>query len=100
MSSLFCCSDARPYKSTSLSHESKFRAFTAWASFPKSSNIATPAPSAPSTAALFVVQLVRQVNYGPLESKRYFVSNADAGDAFAEVTEQWLVENNLQKLNS
>jgi hypothetical protein len=46
------------------------------------------------------VQLVRQVNYGPLESKRYFVSNADASDAFVEVTEQWLVENNLQKLNS
>jgi hypothetical protein len=100
MSSLFCCSNARPYKSTSTSHESKFRAFTTWASFPKSSTIAIPAPPAPSTTMIFVVQLVRQVNYGPLESKRYFVSNADTSEAFVEVTEQWLVENNLQKLNS
>jgi hypothetical protein len=100
MSSLFCCSNIRSYKNTSTSHESKFHAFITWASFPKSSTVAAPAPSAPTTTMLFVVQLVRQVNYGPLESKRYFVSNADTSDAFIEVTEQWLVENNLQKLNS
>jgi hypothetical protein len=98
MSSLFCCSGIRPFKSIRTSHDLKFHTFTTWASFPRSSTVTTPAPDAPPTASLFVVQLVRQVNYGPLESKRYFVMDAD--ESFVEVTEQWLIENNLQKLNS
>jgi hypothetical protein len=74
----------------------------AWAKFPKEStatNLETPNSD---MASLFVVQLVRQVNYGPLESKRYFVMdpNHGAGETFVEVHEQWLVDANMQKLNS
>jgi hypothetical protein len=102
MSSLFCCSSVRPYKNQFISHESKFRTFMAWAEFPKESNIVISDTPTSNTDSLFVVQLVRQVNYGPLESKRYFVMspNFTAGETFVEVREQWLVDANMQKLNS
>lgn len=48
----------------------------------------------------FAVQLVRQVNFGRLESKRYFVPLPDDRTAFAEVTEDDLISSNFQKLNS
>ncbi|KAI0571330.1 hypothetical protein Alg130_10924, partial [Pyrenophora tritici-repentis] len=46
----------------------------------------------------FAVQIVKQTNYGPLDGKRYFVA-ADDG-SFTEVTEQWLVDANFEKLNT
>ncbi len=48
----------------------------------------------------FVVQLVHQVNYGPLESKRYFAKTPGMGAAFTEVTEQDLINANYEKVNS
>ncbi|KAF1992312.1 hypothetical protein K402DRAFT_321278, partial [Aulographum hederae CBS 113979] len=50
----------------------------------------------------YVIQLVKQVNFGPLESKRYFVMarSSDGGEQFAEVNEYYLVEENYQKVNS
>jgi hypothetical protein len=68
----------------------------AWASYPKESNITETPPS--FTHTTFVVQVVKQTNYGPLDSKRYFVSVAD--DAFVEVSEQWLIDANFEKLNT
>jgi hypothetical protein len=94
MSSIFCCSNATPYKDCTLSHEPKFQTFTSWAKHPKTSSISSsPDPS----SVTLVMQLVKQVNYGPLESKRYF---AECGGEFVEVTEQWLVDSNFQKLNA
>jgi hypothetical protein len=50
------------------------------------------------------VQFVQQVNYGPVEAKRYFIPVPDsrAGDQseFLEVTEQDLIIGNSQKLNA
>jgi len=76
-----------------------------WASYPRE-----PAPSGgehdqASFAELdppFAVQLVRQVNYGPLETKRYFIPVKDSPEenAFVEVAEQDLIQANFQKLNS
>ena len=40
----------------------------------------------------YAVQLVRQVNFGPLESKRYFVP--------ADAQSEELIQANFQKLNS
>jgi hypothetical protein len=51
-------------------------------------------------SSCFVVQLVRQVNYGPLESKRFFVKTSGAAVDFSEVTEQDLITANYQKVNS
>ncbi|KAF1833035.1 hypothetical protein BDW02DRAFT_624480 [Decorospora gaudefroyi] len=95
MSSIFCCSNTQPYKNRVLSHESKFRTFMSWASYPTESNIAETAPSA--TDATFAVQVVKQTNYGPLDSKLYFVLGADG--AFVEVTERWLIDANFEKMN-
>ena len=53
-----------------------------------------------SSSSSFVVQLVRQVNYGPLESKRFFVKTTGAAVDFSEVTEQDLITANYQKVNS
>lgn len=48
----------------------------------------------------YAVQLVRQVNYGPLESKRYFIPVEGKDEAFIEVVEDDLIQANFQKLNS
>lgn len=97
MSSIFCCSNTQLYKNCVLSHESKFQAFTTWARYPKESAFADSNYIPPSSNISFVIQVVKQTNYGPLDSKRYFVSTAGG---FQEVTEQWLVDANFGKLNT
>lgn len=47
-----------------------------------------------------VVQLVRQVNYGPFESKRYFIPTDGTESDFAEVIENDLIQANFQKVNT
>ncbi|KAH9878915.1 hypothetical protein J1614_002350 [Plenodomus biglobosus] len=96
MSSIFCCGNTQGYKNRILSHEQKFKNFMSWAAFPKDSSIDTPEiPSSPT----FAVQVVKQTNYGPLDSKRYFVST-DGEKIFVEVNEQWLIDANFEKLNT
>jgi hypothetical protein len=53
-----------------------------------------------SVASCFVIQLVRQVNYGHLESKRFFANTVGKDMEFNEVTEQDLITSNYQKVNS
>jgi hypothetical protein len=96
MSSIFCCSDIRPYKNRNLSHEQKFDTFMSWGAFPRESNI-TGADISPQENT-YVVQVVRQVNFGPLEAKRYFVKSSSG--EWGEVSEKWLIDANFQKLNS
>jgi hypothetical protein len=48
--------------------------------------------------AQYVIQLVRQVNYGPIEFKRYFARME--GTAFVEVSERDLIAGNFKKLNT
>jgi hypothetical protein len=48
-----------------------------WASFPKTSSAENNNGDANGISEMnpsYVVQIVRQVNYGPLESKRYFIA--------------------------
>jgi hypothetical protein len=100
MSSIFCCSSVQGYKNRTLSHEPKFRAFMNWAEYLKESSI-TPADVTPdANSVTLAIQVVKQVNYGPLESKRYFLQTSDGESAFVEVTEQWLIDANFEKLNS
>jgi hypothetical protein len=98
MSSIFCCSSIQGYKNRILSHEPKFQTFMAWASYPKESSAVSSKTAPTSTDITFAVQLVRQTNYGPLDNKRYFITGSDG--AFVEVTEQWLVDANFEKLNT
>jgi hypothetical protein len=87
MSSIFCCSNMQPYKNRTLSHESKFRTFTLWASYPKECNITVDLPSAADVT--FAVQVVKQTNFGPLDSKRYFATTDD--DTFIGVPSSGLL---------
>lgn len=101
--SIFCCSDIQPYRPQHLDHEQKFHAILAWARFPKTSAASGDANVIAETNPLYAAQIVRQVNYGPLESKRYFIAVGGKGDEeepFKEVTERDLVEANYEKLNS
>jgi hypothetical protein len=70
-----------------------------WASLHKSSLAAGDEPVSTVNSAPYAVQLVRQVNYGPQESIRYFVP-AKNGSDLTETTEDSLVESNFEKLNS
>lgn len=101
MSSLFCCSSINGYRPQILQHQDKFNTFMRWAGFPRSSSPKSHGEGTDLDAlgTTYVVQLVRQVNYGPLESKRYFAFVKDSGE-FVEVVEGDLVNANFQKLNS
>jgi len=102
---IFCCGSISPYRPRPLDHEAKFTTFTGWAQRQESSP-PPPSPDNDSTptvqSAPFAIQLVRQVNYGPQESVRYFVpASGDRGNSdFVEVTESDLIEGNFEKLNS
>lgn len=96
MAELFCCQAIKPYRPLRLDHEGKFDRFMQWAKH---------ASSDPSDSFLlnsnmeYAVQLVKQVNFGPKESTRYFApAKGDSG--FIEITENDLLEANFEKLNS
>ncbi|KAI9801895.1 MAG: hypothetical protein M1833_002209 [Piccolia ochrophora] len=99
MSALFCCSSISPFRPRLLDHEAKFAAFTRWASDQKSSVALDDGPDFIINSAPYAVQLVRQINYGPQESIRYFVPTSSGSD-FSERTEDDLIESNFEKLNS
>ena len=99
MASPFCCDSIKQYRPSYLDHEAKFRAFMTWSS--TKSKIDQPSETSFTDAKpSYAVQLVRQVNFGPLESKRYFVPAGDKDGEFVEVTENDLINANFQKLNS
>lgn len=100
MPSPFCCGSVQPYRPQILSHEPKLRAFQSWAAFPRDSTAAQDAVDLVALKPEFAVQLVRQVNYGPLESKRYFVPNGSNDGGFSEISENDLIQANFQKLNA
>lgn len=99
MASLFCCSSIQPYRPQRLDHEPKFTSFMSWAkSHPGEASSSESGLS--DENPLYAVQLVRQVNFGALESKRYFVPLSGQSDSYKEVSEKDLIQNNFQKLNS
>lgn len=97
-SPIFCCSAIMQYRPQHLSHESKFTSFVSWATFPKESGIGN-VTSLVSVNAPFAIQFVQQVNYGPLECKRYFIPHGGPENIFDEVGEDALIQANFQKLN-
>ncbi len=106
MSSLFCCSSVQPYKQQRVSHEAKLNSFMNWARFPRSSTLydGIERPMNLDSNWPYAVQLVQQVNYGALESTRYFVpkdqQSGGGGQEFYEISEKDLIEANYAKLNT
>lgn len=101
---VFCCSYPQPCRSETLDHEPKFTDFISWAkrASPGTSGATGKPSTTPSGTELYpyAVELVRQVNYGPLESKRYFIPNNSPARAFVEITTDDLVDANFKKINS
>ncbi|KAG4442608.1 hypothetical protein IFR05_001938 [Cadophora sp. M221] len=103
MSNIFCCSSIKPYRPRQLDHESKFSAFMKWTSSQSSTaSIGASEHQSPSLEkSTYVVQVVRQINFGALEGKRYFeLGDSGVAEGFVEVTERQLIDANFQKLNS
>ncbi len=104
MSSLLYCGSVKPYRPARLLHEDKFKAFMAWAEFPKDSSPSTGDGADEVDLNLlkppYAMQLVRQVNYGRLETKRYFIPVEGKDNEFTEVVEDDLIQANFHKLNS
>ncbi|KAE9574362.1 hypothetical protein CGCF415_v004647 [Colletotrichum fructicola] len=101
MSALLCCESLKPYKALCTDHEVRFTRFMAWAKDGQRTVIEEASKiDGTNRIPLYAIQLVRQVNYGPLESKRYFVNFADRTHSYVEVAEDFLIHVNFQKINS
>ncbi|KAH7034502.1 uncharacterized protein B0I36DRAFT_381435 [Microdochium trichocladiopsis] len=92
---LLCCNGLSAYRPLRTDHESKFDMFKAWAAYPRETSPGDDVQLDPSS---FIIQLVRQVNFGSVEAKRYFVPDGDGG--FVEVREQDIINANFRKVNS
>lgn len=88
----------KPYKSRRLDHEGKFDSFMDWVN--TSDTVDIQNAELPDLDPPFAVQLGRQVNFGPLESKKYFIPTNDSDGPFKEITESDLIQANFQKLNA
>jgi hypothetical protein len=100
MAPIFCCTQINPFKPTRTDHEAKFETLLTWAQGADTTPEAdTDIIELLENPSAFVLQIVRQVNYGPLEFKRYFTASKD-GSGFVELTEKALIDANFQKLNS
>ncbi|KAG8413821.1 hypothetical protein J3458_012312 [Metarhizium acridum] len=74
-----------------------------WAAFPRESALDSTSETRTDLVHLtppFAVQLVRQKNYGALESKKYFIPDRDNPNGSLEVVEDDLIQANFQKLNT
>ncbi|KAF1976090.1 hypothetical protein BU23DRAFT_431957, partial [Bimuria novae-zelandiae CBS 107.79] len=98
MATIFCCSSFTPYRPRPLDRDGKFTAFINWSMSQKTSAVTDGTPSTTVNSASYAVQLVREKNFGPQESVRYFVPTA--GSDFVETSEDSLIEANIEKLNS
>lgn len=95
MSYILCCPNDQAYKSQILGHESEFRQFLSWGRYPKQSSVGGTVEMTDNT---HVVQVIRQINYGLLEFKRYFLKTNSG--TFVEVDEKWLINAKFQKQNA
>ncbi|KGO77349.1 hypothetical protein PITC_055340 [Penicillium italicum] len=91
---LFCCTAIQPTKPPIPDHEKTFTEFTKWG-FTTIGNLT--GSTDPSEASV-CIQLVRQVNSGPIESIRYFVASDNHG-SFEEVSEDGIMDANFVKIN-
>lgn len=97
MSAIFCCSSISPYRPRQLDHEPKFKSFVYWAGLQTTALV--PLDGSFVSSAPYAIQLVKQVNYGPKESTRYFFPASNGSD-YAESTENDLLASNFEKVNS
>ncbi|KAF5598220.1 major facilitator superfamily transporter [Fusarium pseudocircinatum] len=100
MPTIFCCDAIEPYRPQYLDHQSKFNNFMSWGSFPRESTLDEVKHDPSQLSPSYAVQLVRQVNFGPLESKRYFIPENASEGQYVEVSERDLIQANFKKANT
>jgi hypothetical protein len=103
MLTLFCCTSIAPYRPQRLYHEAQFTDFVSWAAYLKEVAVivAETATALDTVNVLRVVQLVRHITYGPLESKSYFcATKGKHEEAFVDIEEKILFEKNFVKLDT
>lgn len=86
---VFCCAATQQYRPIRTDHEGKFDRFLQWAN---GSRITQQ-----SDGQDYVIQAVRQVNFGPIEEISYFRS---APSGYDSVDEAFVIGANLKKTNS
>jgi len=108
----FCCDNIKPYpRSSRTDHDEKFDPFIKAASDTNgndsSSSTAACSESDPSPEQYpYVIQFVKQVNYGPVESKQFFApaapTNASGSERkrYIELSEEDLIAANFVKVNT
>ena len=87
---------ALSFRSQKLDHEAKFDGFMKWAGDEATSPALQDGYFLVSNAS-YAIQLVRQINYVPQESIRYFIPR---NKSFMEATEDDLLKPNFEKMNS
>ena len=98
MENLFCCTNLQPFRPTKVDHELKFTSFMRWGK--KYQNGTTLSSTSSAESFTYAIQLVKQVNYGPLESKRYFVPATGILQDYVEIKEKDLIDADFEKVNS
>ncbi|KAK4700868.1 hypothetical protein P7C70_g5375, partial [Phenoliferia sp. Uapishka_3] len=93
---IICCPSASLYKPTRTEHESKFADFIRFAR----TAVASPVPETTTELSIpeYIIQVVKQVNFGSVVFKKYFARDA-TGD-WVQVTERDVVRFNFAKVNS
>ena len=86
---VFCCTSRKPYRPIRTDEEDKFRAFLQWADGIGSYSV----PGGQD----YVIQAVKQINFGPVEQITYFRRSPTG---FQEVDEDFVIQGNLSKTNS
>ncbi|KAI0789185.1 hypothetical protein C8Q75DRAFT_766887 [Abortiporus biennis] len=70
MSTLFCCTAREQYKPRTVVHELTLNSFVGWSKFPKQSICESDELN---QNVDYVIELLRQIDFGPEESRRYFL---------------------------
>ncbi len=86
---VFCCTARTPYRPIRTDQEDKFSTFLSWAD--------GHAVASSSDGHGYVIQAVKQVNFGPVQQVTYFLRTANA---YKEVSEEDVIQAKLHKTNA
>jgi hypothetical protein len=110
----FCCNDIKPYPRFSRTdHDEKFNPFinVATENATKECNTPTASSSASNPSAdeyPYIIQFVKQVSYGPVESRQFFAPASSTNIStptpeskpYIELSEEALIAANFTKVNT
>ncbi|KAL4244108.1 hypothetical protein ABKN59_010734 [Abortiporus biennis] len=92
MSTLFCCTAREQYKPRTVVHESTLNSFVKWSKFPKQSICESDEATLRelNQNVDYVIELLRQIDFGSEESRRYFLVMKGPDEPFVEVMKEFV----------